>query len=339
MSTPDCKQGFVSSKKTSAAPTTDANKDPESILRLSLPINEKNPIREVQAELEMKMDKALREVKAEKWGKIQGFTKRAQELLAKKEKDILKDVPAESMDDAKELVASIKQGLDSLAKTVDKKAAEPIIKSKSAVLTSIGDLESLMVKAFPYEVPKEYASLPQLKGRAEVEFVIKKADPNAQFDIEGTLYDKAVLKVVIDGYTAPVTGGNFVDLVNRGLYKGMAIQRSDGFVVQTVRPSSMRARASPAWSHGSRPHSAPLVVASHAASARTCRLRVEWMRARARMHAAASFAPDASPVRRSHACMLCHVGGLCVCTRAACVCVCVRPAFAAFEARGLRALA
>lgn len=226
-------QGFVSSKKTSAAPTTDANKDPESILRLSLPINDKNPIREVQAELELKMDKALREVKTEKWGKIQGFTKRAQDLMAKKEKDILKDVPADSVDDAKELVASIKQGLESLAKTVDSKKTEPIIKSKSAVLSNIGDLESLMVKAFPYEVPKEYANLPQLKGRAEVEFVIKKADPDAQFDIEGTLYDKAVLKVVVDGYTAPVTAGNFVDLVNRGLYKGMNIQRSDGFVVQT----------------------------------------------------------------------------------------------------------
>jgi hypothetical protein len=50
----------------------------------------------------------------------------------------------------------------------------------------------------------------------------------------GTLYDKAVLKVVVDGYTAPVSAGNFVDLVQRGLYKGMAIQRSDGFVIQTV---------------------------------------------------------------------------------------------------------
>lgn len=233
-------QGFVSSKKTSAAPTTDANKDPESILRLSLPINEKNPIREVQAELELKMDKALREVKSEKWGKIQGYTKRAQDLMAKKEKEILKDVPTDSVEDAKELVATIKQGLDGLAKTVDKKAAEPIIKSKTSVLTSIGELESLMVKAFPYEVPKEYSSIPQLKGRAEVEFIIKKADPDAQFDIEGTLYDKAVLKVVVDGYTAPVTGGNFVDLVQRGLYKGMAIQRSDGFVVQTVRDDRPR---------------------------------------------------------------------------------------------------
>ena len=39
--------------------------------------------------------------------------------------------------------------------------------------------------------------------------------------------------MVVDGYTAPISGGNFVDLVNKGLYKGMTIQRSDGFVVQT----------------------------------------------------------------------------------------------------------
>ena len=41
-------QGFVSTKSTRGAPSVDANKDPESILRLSLPINEKNPIRAVQ---------------------------------------------------------------------------------------------------------------------------------------------------------------------------------------------------------------------------------------------------------------------------------------------------
>ena len=41
----------------------------------------------------------------------------------------------------------------------------------------------------------------------------------------------------IDGYTSPVTAGNFVDLVNKGFYDGMRIQRSDGFVVQTGDPS------------------------------------------------------------------------------------------------------
>jgi peptidylprolyl isomerase len=35
---------------------------------------------------------------------------------------------------------------------------------------------------------------------------------------------------------APVTGGNFVELVSKGFYDNMAIQRSDGFVVQTGDP-------------------------------------------------------------------------------------------------------
>ena len=35
---------------------------------------------------------------------------------------------------------------------------------------------------------------------------------------------------------APVTGGNFVDLVEKGFYNNMKIQRSDGFVVQTGDP-------------------------------------------------------------------------------------------------------
>jgi hypothetical protein len=56
-------QGATSSKKTKGAPSNDANKDPESILRLSLPINDKSPIRDAQAQLEMQMDKALREVR------------------------------------------------------------------------------------------------------------------------------------------------------------------------------------------------------------------------------------------------------------------------------------
>jgi cyclophilin family peptidyl-prolyl cis-trans isomerase len=37
-------------------------------------------------------------------------------------------------------------------------------------------------------------------------------------------------------FSAPVTGGNFVDLVSKGFYDKMKIQRSDGFVVQTGDP-------------------------------------------------------------------------------------------------------
>ena len=42
--------------------------------------------------------------------------------------------------------------------------------------------------------------------------------------------------MVADGYNAPVSAGNFVDLVNKGFYDGLTIQRADGFVVQTGDP-------------------------------------------------------------------------------------------------------
>ena len=73
--------------------------------------------------------------------------------------------------------------------------------------------------------------MPYLNGRATIDWeLIRKG---GKFDVEGKLYDKVQLTTVIDGYTAPVTAGNFVDLVQKGFYNGFTVQRSDGFVVQT----------------------------------------------------------------------------------------------------------
>jgi len=229
-------QGATSKKSTRGAPSKDANKDPESILRLSLPINEKNPIREAQAALEMNMDKALKETKNEKWGKVAGLTRKAANVMANKEKDILKDVPADRQDAAKALITEVKTGLADLGQVIETQKKEAVENKKREVLAKIGDIEQLMVSAFPYEVPAEFASLPQLKGRAEADIVLKKAD-GSKFDVDGTIYDKLTLKMVFDGYSAPVTTGNLIDLINKGFYNGMAIQRSDGFVVQTGDPN------------------------------------------------------------------------------------------------------
>ena len=37
--------------------------------------------------------------------------------------------------------------------------------------------------------------------------MVVKKDGGEKFDVEGVLYDKAVMRMVIDGYTAPLTGG------------------------------------------------------------------------------------------------------------------------------------
>jgi peptidylprolyl isomerase len=62
--------------------------------------------------------------------------------------------------------------------------------------------------------------------------VFKKAD-GSQYDVDGKLYDQVDIRMVIDGYNAPLTGGNFVDLVDKGYYTKRPINRADGFVVQT----------------------------------------------------------------------------------------------------------
>lgn len=89
-------------------------------------------------------------------------------------------------------------------------------------------VEEDMVDRFPYEVPEEYQSVPLLKGRATVDMKVKvKDNPNV---------DEKVFRIVLDGYNAPVTAGNFLDLVERHFYDGLEIQRADGFVVQTGDP-------------------------------------------------------------------------------------------------------
>ena len=82
------------------------------------------------------------------------------------------------------------------------------------------------------QVPAEYSNLPQLKGRATLEMSYTL---NESRDSKDPVTRKSLL--VIDGYNAPVSAGCFLDLVDRKWYDGMAIQRADGFVVQTGKSS------------------------------------------------------------------------------------------------------
>lgn len=101
-------------------------------------------------------------------------------------------------------------------------------------------LEELIATGYKQPTPPKdlTASLPYLKGRATIDWELKR--PDGKFDVEGKLYDKLQLTTVVDGFTAPITAGNFVELVNTGFYDGFKVQRSDGFVVQArpVRPSA-----------------------------------------------------------------------------------------------------
>jgi peptidylprolyl isomerase len=90
----------------------------------------------------------------------------------------------------------------------------------------LSNFEELMVpKDFKRSIPEEYKSLPALQGRAEIEMTMKKPD-GSQYDVDGKLYDSVTVKMVIDGYNAPLTGGNIVDLVSKGFYNGMKVMEN-----------------------------------------------------------------------------------------------------------------
>ncbi|MGK7941059.1 MAG: peptidylprolyl isomerase [Crocosphaera sp.] len=190
--------------------------DPRAILRYALPIDNK-PIRKVQAAIE----DISNHLRGKRWPPIVKDVKNASFVLTLRSNQIIEGVPSDRQPQAEILLEDVKTGISELQEAVDNKDREAVWLTRRAILDNISDIEALMVEGFPFEVPAEYANLPQLKGRATV-------------DIETT---QGTLTVVVDGYSAPVNAGNFVDLVQRGFYDGLPfIDLEDSFAIQTGNP-------------------------------------------------------------------------------------------------------
>jgi len=208
-------------------PGSDPKKNAKGLLRDALPIDNKQ-IRMIQRELES-VAEALRVPGSKALGPVQRSVRKAESILRDKRQNIVADLAEDKAEAGMAAISGLEAALaefdDAIAR--EDKQEVPLIQQKC--LDYVGDIEEAMVKKFPFEVPAEYSNLPQLKGRAtiQVELKFNKATDN----IPG-----GSMTIVVDGYSAPITSGNFVDLVNRGFYNGMDVQRADGFVVQTGDP-------------------------------------------------------------------------------------------------------
>jgi peptidylprolyl isomerase len=197
-------------------PAGNAITDGKALLRYALPIDNK-PVRQLQASLE-DISNQLRANK--RWSAVSSDLKKASRLIEKPEK-ILASIPAERQSQAQTLIEQIKTGIISLQELAEVKDKEKVKEKRLEVLNLVGELEQAMVTEFPYEVPSEYSNLAQLKGRATIAMKTTKGD----------------LKMVVDGYSAPITAGNFVDLVKRSFYDGLEFTRSEeSYVLQTGKP-------------------------------------------------------------------------------------------------------
>lgn len=199
-----------------ALPPGNAVTDPAAILRDALPI-EQNDLQEIQHRLESTSD----DLRAKRWSALTGSVRRSQTLLSTRRAAILASLPSDDQSQAEGLLDQLEQQLQTLSASAESSNRDAFLADRRAALATVGELEALLVGAFPFEIPAEFAALPRLLGRATVA-------------IETT---KGPLTAVVDGYNAPLTAGAFVDLVQKGFYDGLPFTRAEDFyVLQTGDP-------------------------------------------------------------------------------------------------------
>ena len=192
-------------------------KDPYTILRNSLPIEEKD-LKNLQNELEETSD-ALR---GNRWPAINKSASRAKFLVLNKKTQILQSIDLSKQEQAEKIYGSLKNHLEELLEEASEKNKSEFIELRRKSLKEIGDLEALLVQDdFPYEIPSKFNDLPRLLGRANIEITTS----------------KGTMTAILDGYNAPLTSGAFIDLALKGFYNKLPINRAEEFfVLQTGDP-------------------------------------------------------------------------------------------------------
>jgi peptidylprolyl isomerase len=199
-----------------ALPAGNAITDGRALLRYALPIDNQ-PVRQVQASLE----DITNQLRSKRWSSVSSDVSKAASTLSNRTDKILASIPDDRKPEAQAIIDRLNPELSKLREAVEAKDKDSIIAQRSQLLDEVGQIQEMMVKGFPFKVPAKYSNLPQLKGRATVHFKTT----------------KGTITVIVDGYSAPVTAGNFVDLVQRGFYNGLEFTRSEeSYVLQVGDP-------------------------------------------------------------------------------------------------------
>ncbi|RMG12956.1 MAG: peptidylprolyl isomerase [Cyanobacteria bacterium J055] len=210
--------GFASSNyRESRLPQGNAITSPQALLQYGLPIDNA-AVRELQENIE---DIAEQLRANRRWSAVEADLKKARRILSNRRDDLLASVPEASRERAEAAIATIETEISNVEAAATAQDKIRTAEGRRHILATIGQLEALMVTKFPFEVPEEYSNLPQLKGRATVEIKT----------------NKGTMTAIVDGYNAPVTAGNFIDLVQRGFYDDTPFVRAEeSYVLQTGDP-------------------------------------------------------------------------------------------------------
>ncbi|ONI12854.1 hypothetical protein PRUPE_4G187400 [Prunus persica] len=196
------------------SPDTKVPRSGELALRRAIPAN--TNMKTIQDSLE-EILYLLRIPQRKPYGTMEGNVKKALKIATDEKDSILASIPTDLREKGSTLYASLidgKNGLQALLACIKDKDPDKVSVGLASSLDTIAELELLQAPGLSFLLPEQYQRYPRLTGRGIVELTIEKGD-GSTFSPEagGEPRKTAKIQVVIDGYSAPLTAGNFAKLV------------------------------------------------------------------------------------------------------------------------------
>ncbi|GKA83382.1 peptidyl-prolyl cis-trans isomerase CYP37, chloroplastic [Tanacetum coccineum] len=210
------------------SPDTKVPRTGELALRKAIPAN--TNMKSIQNSLE-ELSYLLRIPQRKPYGTMESNVKKALKIAVDEKESILASLPADQKEKGSEIYTTLiegKGGLQTLLGYIKDKDPDRVSIALASSLDSIAQLELLQAPGLSFLLPAQYTNFPRLTGRAVVEFVVEKGDGSMFTPQSGGVPRKsATIQVVLDGYSAPLTTGNFAKLVVDGTYDGMTLKCTD----------------------------------------------------------------------------------------------------------------
>lgn len=152
------------------------------------------------------------------WPEVQRAARGASGLISGRSKDLLKGVKPADEKAAQAVLADLNVRVDALGAAADAQDRAAAVQSQVQALLRLEQLGNLEVAAFPYTPPtNDYPDVPQLLGRAEVEITVS----NKKTRETNQMY------AILDGYSAPLSAGHFVDLAAKNAFDKTKVVATD----------------------------------------------------------------------------------------------------------------
>ncbi|CAI8606972.1 unnamed protein product [Vicia faba] len=225
----------TSARLTKQLKNTKVPRTGEVALRRAIPAN--SNMKSIQETLE-DISYLLRIPQRKPYGTMEGNVKKVLKIAVDEKDAILASIPAELKEKASLVHATLidgKGGLQVLLQSIKEQDADKVSVNLQSTLDIVAELETLQAPGLSFLLPGQYMQYPRLSGRGTVEFIVEKGDGSTFSPVGGEERKTATIQVVIDGYSAPLTAGNFAKLVMDGTYNGIKLNCSNQAILSENR--------------------------------------------------------------------------------------------------------